>query len=188
MATTQSEDAMTVSSMGRSVASNGTADQDGRQEVPRPRGLGHRRLGSTNSLSSLDAPEDITTLMAENLELKKIVDSLKYFDDPDLLSSKEKSIIKHTFCGIAGPGGGLRVNEFKLLNDRLGTNIQDEDGPEIMADLGIGPEETISVDNFIKCQALAQVDFSAGGTPTRTTDSHLKISRAIASTWSEGCR
>eukprot|EP00656_Telonema_subtile_P017942 TRINITY_DN19675_c0_g1_i2.p1 TRINITY_DN19675_c0_g1~~TRINITY_DN19675_c0_g1_i2.p1 ORF type:complete len:350 (+),score=86.81 TRINITY_DN19675_c0_g1_i2:2-1051(+) len=117
------------------------------------------RNGSTDSLSSMIEHQDVATLAAENLELKKMVDALKFFDDPDVMSSREKGIIRHTFQSIAGPNGTLHVREFKLLNDRIGTNIQDKDTALIEEQLGIESDASIKVEDFLRWYCNPENDF-----------------------------
>ena len=44
----------------------------------------------------------------------------------------------------------LRVSELRLLNDRLGTNITDDDLPDLLASFGKTEDGTVTADEFLK--------------------------------------
>jgi len=117
-----------------------------------PAGISVARRGSAGHARTVSFDEGEKTLeqiQAENAELKLTINSLKFFDDPDQVSAREKGIIAHTFKSIAGPTGVLRLSEIKLLNDRLGTNITDEDLPELRATFGLDADSAITAETFL---------------------------------------
>jgi len=118
---------------GISVARRGSGDRSG----------GHNRTSSADM-------KTLEQIQAENAELKLTIDSLKFYDDPDKVSAREKAIIVHTFSAIAGPSAVLRVSELRLLNDRLGTNITDDDLPDLLASFEKTEDGTVTADEFLK--------------------------------------
>jgi len=105
-----------------------------------------RQLGASDK-----EPEhagSLADIQAENTELKKMIESLQFFDNPDVMCESEKTIVRHVFTTVAN-AETLLVSEFVLLNDRLGTSIQKEDQSELLAAFGLTEDGPITCETFL---------------------------------------